>query len=103
MTVGQAKSTKEEEDPMNDEDIAKLQDEDEWDFEAAETQQAPRNRRAIVSVGFRPDDFALVAAAARSKDQPVSQFIREAAVNRARRQPIEVHIPRTQRIIVIGA
>jgi hypothetical protein len=67
---------------MNDEDIAKL-DDDEWDFDAAERQRATRGNRAIVSVGFRSDDFARVAEAAHRNDQPISQFIREAALDRA--------------------
>jgi hypothetical protein len=69
---------------MNDDEITTLQDEDEWDFESAERQRAPRGRRAIVSVGFRQTDFALVSEAAEKRDQPVSQFIREAALDRAR-------------------
>jgi hypothetical protein len=71
---------------MNDDEIAKLEDEDEWDFATAQPQRAPRGNRAVVSVGFRTDDFTLVAEAARSKDQPISQFIREAAVSKARSQ-----------------
>jgi len=69
---------------MNDEELARLKDEDEWDFEAAERQRAPRGRRAIVSVGFKPADFALVSEAAERRDRPLSQFIREAAIDRAR-------------------
>ena len=75
---------------MNDEEIAQLQDEDEWDFESAERQRAPRGRRAIVSVGFKPADFALVTMAAEKRDQPISQFIREAAVDRARGRDAQV-------------
>jgi hypothetical protein len=71
---------------MNDDEISQLQAEDEWDFETAERQQAPRSRRAVVSVGFRPAEFAVVAAAAETRDQPLSQFIREAALTRAREQ-----------------
>ncbi len=69
---------------MNDDEIAKLEDEDEWDFATAESRRAPRGNRAVVSVGFRTDDFTLVAEAARNKDQPISQFIREAALDKAR-------------------
>jgi hypothetical protein len=69
---------------VNDDEIAQLQDESEWDWEAAERVRVPRGNRAVVSVGFKSSDFALVAAAARKRDQPLSQFIREAAVDRAR-------------------
>ena len=69
---------------MDDQGIARLQDEGEWDFDAAERQQPVRGRRTVVSVGFRPREFAQVAEAARKRDQPLSQFIREAAVDRAK-------------------
>jgi len=70
---------------MNDEDINSLQNDAEWDFEAAERKRAPRGRgnRAIVAVGFQSEEFALVTAAARDRDQPVSQFIRQAALDKA--------------------
>jgi len=69
---------------MNDEEIAQLQNDDEWDFESAVRQRSPRSHRAVVSVGFKTADFTLVAEAARKRDQPLSQFIREAALDRAR-------------------
>jgi uncharacterized protein (DUF1778 family) len=75
---------------MNDEEIAQLQNDDEWDFESAERQRAPRGHRAVVSVGFKTADFTLVAEAARKRDQPLSQFIREAAVDRARGRDAQV-------------
>ena len=74
---------------MNDEDIARLQDEDEWDFEAADWLRAPDGRRAIVAVGFTIADFTLVSAAAQQRDQKVSQFIRDAALSRARGTDVE--------------
>lgn len=73
-----------------DENGTTLQDEDEWDFGAAVRQRPPRGRRAVVSVGFKTEDFSRVAAAARQRDVPVSQFIRQAALDRARRQPTGV-------------
>jgi hypothetical protein len=69
---------------MANEDIARLQDEDEWDFEAAKRQRVPDGRRAVVAVGFTTADFTLVADAAEECDQTLSQFIREAALARAR-------------------
>jgi len=68
---------------MVDDDTAILQHEDEWDFEAGETQRAPRGRRSIVSVGFKSDEFEAVTAAARNSSQPLSQYIRAAAVEKA--------------------
>ena len=69
---------------MADDETTRFQNDDEWDFESGEVQRPPRSRRSIVSVGFKPDEFQLVAEAARKHDQPVSQFIREAAVQRSR-------------------
>ena len=69
---------------MSDDDITQLQDESEWDFEAGERQRAPRGHRAVVSVSFKTADFTLVSEAARKRDQLLSQFIREAALDRAR-------------------
>ena len=69
---------------VNEEEIAQLEHEDEWDFESAERIRVPKGNRAIVSVGFKTPDFTLVAEAARKRDQPISQFIREAALDRAR-------------------
>jgi len=74
---------------MNDEEIAQLQNDDEWDVEAGERQRAPRGNRAIVSVGFKTADFTVVSEAAERRDQPLSQFIREAALGRARGQGAE--------------
>lgn len=71
---------------MSDQAIEDLQREDEWDFEHAERQHAPRGARAVVSVSFKSQDFARVTAAAREGGQPTSQFIREAALARARYQ-----------------
>lgn len=81
--VGPAAGQTLQEKTMNDEDIDRLQDEDEWDFEGAEWQQARAGHRAIVAVGFTTADFAVVSAAARELNQSVSQFILEAALGQA--------------------
>jgi uncharacterized protein (DUF1778 family) len=85
---------------MNDEEIAQLQNYDEWDVEAGERQRAPRGNRAIVSVGFKTADFTLVSEAAEKRDQPLSQFIREAALDRARERDAERLTRRSLAIIV---
>ena len=98
---------------MNDEEIAQLQDDSEWDFEAGERQRAPRGHRAVVSVGFKTADFTLVSEAARERDQPVSQFIREAALDRARERAAQTvshgtitirtsHSPRQVDVLLAG-
>jgi hypothetical protein len=75
---------------MNDEEIAQLQDESEWDFESAERVRIPRGNRAVVSVGFKTAEFTRVSAAAEKLNQPLSRFIREAALERARGHDAEV-------------
>jgi hypothetical protein len=75
---------------VNDEEIAQLEDESEWDFESAERVRAPRGNRAVVSVGFKTAEFTLVSAAAEKRGQPLSRFIREAALDRARGHDAEV-------------
>src|SRR5687768_4079447 len=74
---------------MNDVEIAQLQDAAEWDFESAERVRVPRGNRAVVSVGFKTAEFTLVSAAAEKRDEPLSRFIREAALDRARGHDIE--------------
>jgi uncharacterized protein (DUF1778 family) len=75
---------------MNDDEIAELEDESTWNLESAERQSAPRSaRRAVVSVGFRSEEFVTVADAARAARQPVSQFIRNAALEKAQGQGVE--------------
>lgn len=66
---------------MTDEDDI-LQDEETWDFSSAEVQRAPRGRRSVVSVSFRPEELQAVAAAARAQHRPISQFIRDAVLGR---------------------
>ncbi len=70
---------------MHDDELRRLQDDDEWDAESAVYQPPRKTRRAVVSVAFPSADFQLVATVARAAGQPTSQFIREAAVERARR------------------
>ncbi len=67
---------------MSDEE---LQDESKWDFENAEPlpPQAARKARAIVSVAFPGAAFDCISAAARNANMRLSQFIREAAMEKA--------------------
>jgi len=60
-----------------------LQNEETWDLDAAERREPVANRRAVVSVAFASKDLAVVSAAARESGMKVSEFIREAAVERA--------------------
>jgi hypothetical protein len=55
----------------------------EWDLESAEMQPPVRGRRAIVSVGFKPDELSLVAKCARGSRMKLSEFVRNAAIEKA--------------------
>ena len=60
---------------------------DAWDLEHAVLKPGRKNARAVVSVAFPGRDFDRVEMAAERAGKKLSAFIREAAVNRARRRP----------------
>ena len=61
-----------------------LQAEEHWDWKSGRAiTPSTKHHRAIVSVAFAAEDFALVAQAAREAHMPVSTFIKQAAVERA--------------------
>ena len=57
---------------------------DSWDWKNAEVLPPVVNPRAVVSVAFPARDFAAVAGMARLTGKKLSEFIREAALARAR-------------------
>lgn len=75
---------------MNDENMQALQDTQEWEFESAELHQPVRGTRAraVVSVAFSSEDFSMVVDAAQREGLKMSQFIREAALERVRGRPV---------------
>ncbi len=54
-----------------------------WDLENAEVRPPVSGRRSVVSVAFPPADLSRVARAARAKGLKLSEFIREAAIEKA--------------------
>lgn len=54
-----------------------------WDYEHAETREPVKSPRVVVSVAFRWDDFQRVAQYAERAGKKTSEFIREAAIDRA--------------------
>lgn len=68
---------------ISPDELEQLQDSDSWDFPNAQRRDPEPNRRVIVSVGFQRSDYELVTSAAERCGQRISQFIREAAVDRA--------------------
>ena len=63
---------------------AELQDPATWNADKGFVQPGNPSRRAIVSVPFARDDFAAIVQAARRAGLRTSEFIREAAIERAR-------------------
>lgn len=61
-----------------------LEDEQTWDWESGRHVRPLRRARPIVSVSFRPGEFQQVAEGAEHLDMPVSTFIRQAALEKAR-------------------
>jgi hypothetical protein len=62
------------------------EDPDEWDLENAETRPPVAKPRSVVSVAFPAQDFETLAKAAKAAGKKLSEFIREAALARARPQ-----------------
>ena len=63
-----------------------LEDAENWDFSTAETRPPVKAARAVVSVGFGREDYERVATCAENTGVRISEFIREAALERAFRQ-----------------
>jgi hypothetical protein len=68
---------------VNDE-LEELQNPDNWDYERAERRPAAKGGRSIVSVAFPREDFEVVADAAEREGEKLSEFVRKAALTRAR-------------------
>lgn len=68
---------------MDEKEPRGLQSADSWDFDRAGKSGAPKSARAIVSVAFPREDFDRVAECAEGLRMRISEFIREAAVDRA--------------------
>ena len=57
-------------------DEQELQSEETWDLANAERHEPAKNRRSIVSVAFRPEQFAEVSRLARNAGMKLSEYIR---------------------------
>ncbi|MDP2744817.1 MAG: hypothetical protein Q8P00_07125 [Dehalococcoidia bacterium] len=60
-----------------------LEKSENWDFTQSEVKQPVKASRVVVSVAFRRDEFALVSEYAERIGKKTSEFIREAAVQKA--------------------
>lgn len=66
------------------EEEKELRDPETWDFDQAVVSTGTQKARAVVSVAFARDDFEQVASAARQSDMKTSEFIRGAALAKAK-------------------
>ncbi len=61
-------------------------DNSEWDYENAEVQPPVKNRRAIVSVAFRREEFKSLTSKAKAEGKSLSAYIHDKAMD-------GVHLP----------
>ncbi len=57
-------------------DQEELENEETWDLANAEQHEPAKNRRSVVSVAYRPEQFAEVAQRARDAGMKLSEYIR---------------------------
>ena len=75
---------------MDDADDRDLQDPDTWDYEHAELLPPVANPQAVVAVTFEGEDFILVAKQAEQAGMKLSEFIREAALEKVAQQSLRL-------------
>lgn len=67
---------------MDKRELVELEDEETWDFGQAVVHPPSKTARAVVPVAFGPGDFERVAAYARERGIKLSDFIRQAALDK---------------------
>ena len=68
---------------MREEHEHELEKAESWDFEQPEVREPVKASRVVVSVAFRRDDFVPVSECAERSGKRISEFIREAAIEKA--------------------
>ena len=68
---------------MSKDQDRELEKADTWDFERPEVKEPVKASRVVVSVAFKRDDFTRVSEYARRTGKRTSEFIREAAIDKA--------------------
>jgi len=63
--------------------MQELENADNWDFENAERHSGGKASRVVVSVAFHREDFSRVAERAERTGMKTSEYIREAALEKA--------------------
>jgi hypothetical protein len=71
---------------MRDREEHGLDKEDYWAWDTAKMQEPVKNRRVVVSVSFSAEDFHRVASHATQIDVRISTFIRQAALEKLKRE-----------------
>ena len=67
---------------MDERELIELENEETWDFDQATVHPPSKTARAVVPVAFGRGDFERVAAYARDRGMKLSEFIRQAALDR---------------------
>lgn len=67
---------------MDERELDELEDEETWDFDQAVVHPPSKTARAVIPVAFGPGEFERVAAYARERGMKLSDFIREAALDK---------------------
>lgn len=68
---------------MNDERHREIENSESWDYERPQMREPVKASRVVVSVAFRREDFAQISVYAERWGKKVSEFIREAAIEKA--------------------
>ena len=69
-----------------DEELVELQDPGSWDLDDPQVRPPVKQPRAVVSVAFSRADYEQVVRRARAAGKTTSEYIREAALERASRR-----------------
>lgn len=77
---------------MNEKLDRELENSESWDYERPEVRKPIKASRVVVSVAFQREDFARVSGYAEQLGKKVSEFIREAALEKATGQSGDFHI-----------
>ncbi|TAK21217.1 MAG: ribbon-helix-helix protein, CopG family [Chloroflexota bacterium] len=87
---------------MTDKRVAEAQSAEGWDPGGAERRPAVKGARVIVSVAFSREYLELIAACAEQLGKSTSEFIRDAALDRANRSVGSARIDRRRRRVSSG-
>lgn len=69
-----------------------LENPESWDYKSLQTRQPVKSPRVVVSVAFSREDFAVVSQFAERLGKRTSEFIREAALEKAKGRGMEITV-----------